>query len=57
MLLVAPDAGVATRGVARVMGLSVIAALALFAWLGSRWFDPPPADVDMENVPAVELTK
>ncbi|HZS37612.1 MAG TPA: hypothetical protein VFF06_12335 [Polyangia bacterium] len=55
---VAPEAGMTTRGIVRVFGLSLIAAVLLVGWIGSRWFDAPPAaDVDMENLPAVELTR
>jgi hypothetical protein len=36
---------------------SLVAVVMLLAWLGVRWFEAPQTDVDMENVPAVELTK
>jgi len=55
---VAPEAGLTTRGAGRVLGLSLIAATILLGWIGARWFDAPaPQDVDMENLPAVELTR
>ena len=48
----------ATRGVVRVFGLSLVAAVLLLGWVGVRWFEAAPtADVDMENLPAVELTR
>ncbi len=56
-MLLAPDARVATRGVVKILAFSFVAATMLFAWLAMRWFESPPADVDMENVPAVELTR
>jgi hypothetical protein len=57
-MLVAPESGLATRGVVRVLGLSLVAAVVLLGWFGSRWFDAPQqVDVDMENLPCVELTR
>lgn len=55
---VAPEAGLASRGVVRLIGLWLIAAVVLVGWLGVGWFEAPEvADVDMENLPAVELTR